>query len=396
MNFFKSIFESPLDKQNLLRKAHESLLQQDALTENENLLVFLPIALKVASMVSIVTTIGYINFTFWGNASIFQILGIFSLAGAILVEIVKSFFYSKLFFGYFSQKLVSRDPKNYKIIADEKLADQSLGTGHDTSFDYSKLAKYAIGSSLIFSLSFYLSINGIKYMEAGFENEINDLAQTNNNANLDSINAIYDNKIGIASQKSEAKIAELKSEIDRVEKSNFVVYQKELVKDLYSPVAKANSKIVLSLQDQISKESDRINDIVSQIENEQKQAINAFVAKFEKQQATIKDREISQIKAKGNDFYVLTYVLEFASIILTIWYASLNYSVSSQQLAFNRNLPTVQNPTILKVDNPITAQVIDLNNQVHELKEILSGGVFLLKNSTQNQNNQNSENQNFQ
>jgi uncharacterized protein YchJ len=287
--------------------------------------------------------------------------------------------------------LVSRDPKNYKIIADETLADQPLATGHDTSMDYAKLWKYFLGSCLVFSLSFYLSINGIKYMEAGFENEINDLAQTNNVANLDSINAIYDNKIAIASQKSDGKIAELKKEIARIEESNLVKYNKEIVKDLYSPVAKANSKILVSLQDQIRKESDRLNAIVSEIEKEQKQATNAFAAKFEKQQALIKDREISQIKAKGNDFYVLTYVLEFASIILTIWYASLNYSVSSQQLAFNRNLPTVQSPTILKVDNPITAQVIDLHNQVHEMKEILSGGVLLLKNSTQNQNSQNNK-----
>jgi hypothetical protein len=55
-------------------------------------------------------------------------------------------------------------------------------------------------------------------------------------------------------------------------------------------------------------------------------------------------------------------------------------------------LPTVQSPTILKVDNPITAQVIDLNNQMNEMKELLSGGVMIIQNSKQaNQGTQNSQ-----
>lgn len=295
----------------------------------------------LVSGVSVFSGLCFLNYKISGSTELMQLATMLSMVLLVLLELFKTSFIDNSLESLGAQWHV----KN---------------TAHR---NYTESVLFGIFSVGFVVLSFFVSVNGTKLFFTESKQIVEKASEMpSHQESLDSISAIFDqqilnkkNALDVENDELEQKIANIKAE----------------TKDLWSPQAKANSKVIPIIENQIIVNNERFADFENKILEKKQKNIDDFLASKEK----VFQRNLNEVKEKiddkGSSYGVITWVCEILCVLCKLFIFFIEYNISKQTHDTNADLP-VDSDVIPIVKNeqavePMARKMQSLERQVMTL-----------------------------
>lgn len=363
MSYYGSL-QKEEDLIKLGQEIHEKTQEKSLLESVGGFLIISPYVQLLISVASILSALAFINYVLSGDPSLLQI---YTPASLVLlyffIELPKTASLSKTLDLYFVEQS-GEGAKNYFLIK-----------------------FFGFFAVLFTTFSFYTSLKGVEYYTENQTNEVQNLSSlvVPSVVSLDSITNVYQQKIS-------AKKAFFDNENVKIE--NKITQVKSETKDLWSPQAKANAKVIPLLESQIVQNNDKFNDFEEKTNEQMNEAIKLATAKNDSRRQSVISQKTTELDRRGDSTWVFTLICEFATIALQFARAYLESKTGDQQRQVNQNLRKVKRPIIIEEENILEVEFVKMKTELQKVKQLqIQGGLFQMDQPKSTIGFQNSTNQ---